>query len=1131
MADISQVESQIRTARQKLAEKREQAASARKKLSQAKEALPKIRTQQALRNKFAGLQGRMSRRKVIGAEKEIASKRGVVEGFEKELTRYEKESIEPVEVKVREYKAEQRAIETVQKFISKGKVGLLAIYGEGRERELAQDYVKQKRLQTESINELTEKINKEGLESLTDFEKKRFDAGVKSGIFSWKEEAKDIKTDLPKFDNVKTDVFKSPDTSITDRKKFGAKITGFFTSGLIPTVSAKNLSTPDNLLSNESNVSSGNSMGVSGSLGSRITGFVSNIVGDKKDFNRGTEIFNQDRNIVTAATYPSGQGSVSFVRSFTPDETKRFEQLNKNILTIDTKELSRRQKNIATSDKTIKDLSSNINEVGEWTGSESDLERYNRAVGNIQDTSKINVGIGKFSRQRDIREFDLNRPVSTVKKAVIGTVAETSGVALEKGLKAANIKEVQARQLFFAASPIAGAIPSSVTLTPEQAGKVQTKTVQTGLDLGSYAVPVAGQALFFAEGAELANVAGIQKRETGAISKEVKKEALFFVGALATAGALKGASALKQVRMFGKPSRIKTSVEITPLTKAKVKVSPKPVVVETEVGKRLKVTKSGTTLEFSPSGNIITTTEKGRGLFGKYMSVQKQDPTGRVVGIIEKESLLGKKLGKTYTTKFIDDPIKGTRTFETFKDGKLIRTGELTRGKNLLGLTQQRKITSSKVSRNTISPQKEVTSKAVKEEGFLQEIIPIRKGIKVENGKILSKLKTSEITNIQPAKSTFIARLKSGKQRVDLIAEGGRKTAKQSSQGSFNLLKIGEEKKITEKITGKGIVYYESPTFEQRLYTSLDGGGEFIIKKQGALDRFAERQLKQVQKPSGILFTSLTPSPPTGILTGINAPTASISRPKISTKFLLEPKFEREIVKSPLAKLDSGRKTENLEVMKIEQPVKIIERLQAKVSQQPITQIKSKTQLKSEIQPRTSLKENIKQEQPVKQQLNLIQRVVQKQTPRQNILKQPQKPKQTKEPIKPVKPKIITPSQKTSTLPKKKGTIFEILQVIKGKKKKTGESEDLLLATKKLVKGLKGGLQASGFIVEKGTGKKVKASRLLGALGGEFRVGKSDPFKVVERKEKRLRKTGTGKQIQMFRKKGSKKRSNLLGGL
>ena len=66
----------------------------------------------------------------------------------------------------------------------------------------------------------------------------------------------------------------------------------------------------------------------------------------------------------------------------------------------------------------------------------------------------------------------------------------------------------------------------------------------------------------------------------------------------------------------------------------------------------------------------------------------------------------------------------------------------------------------------------------------------------------------------------------------------------------------------------------------------------------------------------------------------------------------------------------------------------------------------------------------------------------------------------------------------------------------------------------KLKKELITTLKAGGGILKKG--KKLTFGE-IGLFNGEFRPSKVSPFLVIERKQKRLRKGGTGKEIQFFR--------------
>lgn len=84
-------------------------------------------------------------------------------------------------------------------------------------------------------------------------------------------------------------------------------------------------------------------------------------------------------------------------------------------------------------------------------------------------------------------------------------------------------------------------------------------------------------------------------------------------------------------------------------------------------------------------------------------------------------------------------------------------------------------------------------------------------------------------------------------------------------------------------------------------------------------------------------------------------------------------------------------------------------------------------------------------------------------------------------------------------------------------------------ARKELLGKLKTTIRAGGFIEEKG--KKIPFTQ-LGIKSPEFRPGKKDIFRVIQRKEKRLGMKGETEEIQFFRKtKGNKggKKKNLFG--
>jgi len=202
----------------------------------------------------------------------------------------------------------------------------------------------------------------------------------------------------------------------------------------------------------------------------------------------------------------------------------------------------------------------------------------------------------------------------------------------------------------------------------------------------------------------------------------------------------------------------------------------------------------------------------------------------------------------------------------------------------------------------------------------------------------------------------------------------------------------------------------------------------------------------------------------------------------------------------------------------IKQDVKIESASLTKLS----TGLKSFTATKPSIDLKyfPGLKENLKLKPIMKQELGLKQELRMKQDlGMKSITKQEQILKPREEIIKP-KIQIITTSTKKKTPYKDilsritRGT-YEVFERKKGKATKTGTEKSLEKAIQKLKWGLKGGLQASGWIVEKKTGKKIKFEKLANLLGKEFRASKLSPFIAVQKKGKRL---GTRKETRKIQK-------------
>jgi len=188
-------------------------------------------------------------------------------------------------------------------------------------------------------------------------------------------------------------------------------------------------------------------------------------------------------------------------------------------------------------------------------------------------------------------------------------------------------------------------------------------------------------------------------------------------------------------------------------------------------------------------------------------------------------------------------------------------------------------------------------------------------------------------------------------------------------------------------------------------------------------------------------------------------------------------------------------------------------------AQQPKTKQLSKNLLDFKTQQDT------KQVQKLKQiSVSLLGIAQQFKQPQQfkQLLKQgqgtPQKQKSNQPPKKSLKPKPIIPllpsGKARELLQRVKEEQFKVFVRRKKKDVEIGTFETSEGAKKGLLKTLTGGLEASGFIKK---GERKLNVRELGFLGSSFTQSKVNPFRVIEIKERRLRRGTTGKQIQYFR--------------
>jgi len=200
-----------------------------------------------------------------------------------------------------------------------------------------------------------------------------------------------------------------------------------------------------------------------------------------------------------------------------------------------------------------------------------------------------------------------------------------------------------------------------------------------------------------------------------------------------------------------------------------------------------------------------------------------------------------------------------------------------------------------------------------------------------------------------------------------------------------------------------------------------------------------------------------------------------------------------------------------------------ISKLKSIQTLKPESMLKETTILKQE--PILKIKQQLKQELLLKQALKTKQQLKQESLFRQaQLLKQRQALKiETPVPFKPVF-KLGDAIKKVTKMAKEKPQEFEVFGRRFGKEVKLGKAKTKTKAEEKLGKFLTKTLGAAGFVTKEG--KKLKASEIELLKKKGFRKSKLSEFLVIERKEKRLRKAGTGKEIQFFRKTPKKGRKS-----
>ena len=688
-------------------------------------------------------------------------------------------------------------------------------------------------------------------------------------------------------------------------------------------------------------------------------------------------------------------------------------------------------------------------------------------------------------------------------------------------------------------------IPSQTSLMfvqPKEVEKVSTKVLKTGF----YAVPGIGTGIFGLEAAEVGTDIGTTLYKGKKLTTEQKIQGAIFGGIILTAGALKGYKYLKKTPIQVKtPTGYRVTTRWDEFAGKRIRVSTrgkgfKDTVVRTELlpsQRYLKDVKRKIVSPQKTSGVEFIRkeiTDTGEKTFSKFAVIREP----RVVMEKSIYSKAGKKFFGTKTDVSLNI-IKGQPTISKpfeFK-GKFIqadkpfvlqtqrlgRTGKL--GKSKFEIIYPDK--SIKISKEDLaklsSRQKYLVSETIRKGklGGTPTKIP-SKYIKEEEllsfGNIRKVDVTKQIGRTGRRGETFSIVEPKGKiDEIKLydVLTGYKETTKPLSRA------VGD-------ISTSKIKVFELPPIDKTTAKTF-GVSPADIKKTPLATTFAPTDLKSIK-----ILPDIKPKPiKTPDVTTITKSTTDLPLMVGGTGLKTIPYEKTGMYET--TELSSISRTGIMQpsLRKTDTQIKDISLVGERAKEKQVQQHKQISLFKEkqldiqkpflEVLPLQKIKQaqKLKQTQRVKQSLRQTQ--IQK-------LTQAQVPRQVQQLIEPIEPTPTIPFKlgealkKVQRMTKEKPEVVEAWGKRFGKDVKLGTFRTKKKAEEKLGMFLTKTLGASGYL--KASGKKVKATEvdLLGEKG--FRKSKVSEFLIVEKKERRLRKSGTGKEIQYFRgspKKGKKK--------
>jgi hypothetical protein len=717
-------------------------------------------------------------------------------------------------------------------------------------------------------------------------------------------------------------------------------------------------------------------------------------------------------------------------------------------------------------------------------------------------------------------------------------------------------------------------VPPSFKITREEIGRGVGTATELGVDIGKYFIPVVGTGIFFAETGEFG--VGVGKKLTSGekLTFEEKLEIGLTSGALLTLGTLKGARYLRQPvlvkgsddvlrlstrgdELFGK--RIKVSgkgVEVLPsergiLIKRQPLLQDYNVKVAETIGKDIKLIKDARTGEvvlfskqkideITRAGSFVRVEKQGTGLFGKRIKVSGKGieilpPKTELIfsgaspftklGKLERERTINLLTKKGLTEKQAKELIRFQfpKRIERELSGKLFIKDQKARGEFIIETKQPR--ISVKDDIKTIGRKTKTEKFEVIRDTQLIDEKQIVKEFKTRIGEKEGDLTIGYLTGKEDDLGKMF-----DISKIDDIKIGKELPAKR-------ITSISIEEKPFEFAINKRLSKPQPQIFVDKQRTILlkeeidlttEIGTKFTGKKTPLSKTFQEKvliqdTLKQAIKVPEIKIRTPTPTPSpvvkelpfmvggTGLKT-IPYAFGTLEFERTATRFsqptdkLIFPIKGIVDTKTELKTFtDIKSDTKQIEVLKPKEDIKTMDISKSIISPREIIKLKEKT---IEMQKTSPMLSQILQTKQIQKATPLIQRTPTRKTPRKPEIKPPK--------IKiPLKIKTFDTKEDKTKLGDEEA--FKVFRRIKGKDVEIETAPTEFLAVEKLKKGLKTDLSASGYIEQFKTKERIPLKKFT---GGEFRLAKRDPTRLVQRRGFRLGTKQETYQIKKARKGG-----------